>query len=406
MPLMGSVLNIWLAELGMSKSLIGSLAFFHFPYTFRILWAPIIDHVPCPLLSSLGRRKGWLILSLGLTMMCLMAMGWLGSSLSITAFAGFACLISFFSGCTYMVSVAYEMECLEKDQYPIGSASVIVGYRIGLLLAGAGTLYLAHYYSWAAAYQFVGIGMLGGIIAILLQPEPQHGTSVSDPKQSQNAFQERPFWQKIWLIPYESVWKPFIQFIQQPNWLLVLIFISLYRLSDDLAHAMLGPFYIEMGFSKADIANASKLFGMAATCLGGMIAGSCYQFIEQKKALFLFGCMHALSYLCYLLLAIYPQPSCLYLAVLAEHLTGGMVMTGFIAFLWSLCHSQYSASQFVLLRSFITFKHTCFACLGGVFVDYLGWHGFFILLIALFVPGLFALLNILRTPAARYCENA
>lgn len=393
-PLIGATLTVWLAESGMSKTAIGFFAFFHLPYGFRIIWGPIIDRYTIPGFHLLGQRRGWAVLSLLLCMTSLVLMGWAGPE-NFILFAACTMLSGLFTGCLYMVGLAYEIESLDQKQYTAGSACVIIGYRLGLLLSGAGALYLANFYDWTTAYWVMAGSMVLGIFTVLYQPEPKKSAAAFQERkihqsQIEVRSREKSLWKRRTALFYDALVYPIIELSKRPNCLMVIAFIVFYKLGDDIVDNVLGPFYLETGFSKADIANANKVMGMGATFLGAFTAGIIIAKLDQLKSLFLFGLMHALSFSLYLLLVSGgKQMSIFYLAVAVEHITGGMMMAAFIAFLWSVCSSSYAALQYALLWSLISFKRTFFLSFGGWLADRVEWNTFFLAVILFSLPGVF-----------------
>lgn len=408
-PLMGATLTVWLAESGMSKTAIGFFAFFHLPFGFRIIWGPIIDRYTVPGFHLLGQRRGWAVLSLLLCMLSLALMGWVGPK-SYVLFAVCTMLSGLFTGCLYMIGLAYEIESLDQKQYTAGSACVIVGYRLGLLFSGAGALYLANFYDWTTAYWVMAGSMVLGIFTVLYQPEPKKSAlALKERQMNQEQIAAKIAantpWKKCLAFFYSAIVYPIMELGKRPNLLMVIAFIIFYKLGDDIVDSVLGPFYLETGFSKADIANANKVMGMGATFLGAFAAGLIITKLDQLKSLFLFGLMHALSFLLYLwLVSAGKQMSVFYLAVAVEHITGGMMMAAFIAFLWSVCSSSYAALQYALLWSLISFKRTFFLSFGGWLADQMEWSTFFLSVMLFSLPGVLLCLG-LNYKAVKQKEN-
>jgi PAT family beta-lactamase induction signal transducer AmpG len=181
------------------------------------------------------------------------------------------------------------------------------------------------------------------------------------------------------------------------GWLLVLLFILLYKFGDALAGVMSNPFYIELGFSKIEIANVSKAFGLAATIIGGMIGGMMVGRLGIVKSLFICGILQMVSNLVFVLQAMagHNLPM-LVLTIGIENFSGGMGTAAFVAYLSSLCNMAYTATQYALLSSFMAFGRTMLASGGGWLADHMSWIAFFLVTTVAALPGLLLLVWMLR----------
>lgn len=390
----GTTLTIRLSELGLSKTLIGTLGLLHFPYSCRLFWGPIIDQRPPFVFSFFGWRKGWTILSLLSATLSIALLGWIDPLTSFWTFTVLLGAASFASGCVYMSGLAYELESLKEEEYPMGSACVNAGYRMGLLVAGAMALYAAALYGWMTAYFFASAVMLGGTLIVWLQPEPF---------KSETLRKERLTGEKRRLaIFYRGLIDPIANFWQRPDKYYILFFLFLYKLGDDLAHGYLPVFFLETGFSKEEIAVTVKLFGMGATFFGVFLGSFVAQSWGIVRSLLTFGALHGISFSLYTLLHnLGPLTSLLSLAVAVEHATSGMVVTVFIAYLWRIAAPRYAAMQYALFWSLLSCKHVILHSCGGWLSDQLSWPVFFTLTTLLFFPGLFALVSLHRRTFAR-----
>ena len=411
-------LNIWLAELGVSKTTIGLFALMGIPYTLKFLWAPLVDRMPVPYLTrELGRRRGWAIL----TQLALMAtIAGLGATdpvahLGLTAL--FAFLVAFWSASQDIVIDAYRVEILEERQYGAGAAMIVLGYRIGMLVSGAGALYLATYVGWFATYGFMTAFMTVGIAAILLNPEPsaQENRDSTQHERRIAAYLEarpRPLGKRdralAWI--YGAVISPFAEFMSRRGWLVILLFVLLYKFGDAIAGVMCNPFYLELGFTKIQIANISKVFGIAATIIGSIIGGVIVDRMGILKSLFVCGILQMLSNLMFAVLAATGSDlRMLALAIAVENLSGGMGTAAFVAYLSSLCNIAYTATQYALLTSFMAFGRTLLSSSGGWLADQMDWVSFFVVTTGAALPGLILLVWITTRfsfgPAAERVEN-
>jgi len=282
--------------------------------------------------------------------------------------------LSSFTGCLYMVGLAYELESIEENYYSIGSASVITGYRVGLLCAGAGSLSLAYLTNWSLAYGTMAV-LLGLVIAvILIRPEPYQSLETLQKKRASFAHHSSffyGFWQEIILEPCKS-------FFQKHDFRSIVAIVLLFKAGDHLTKSMEGPFYIDIGFDKADLAIASKTWGFATTILGTLLAGIV---LKNRSALYgvaLVGLLHACSLLGLWLQAVVGKSYLvLYASVTLSNFTSGMAMTAFIFFLWRSCTKYHAAIQYALLYSLFTLKVNLLSCLGGLLAAHNSWSSFF-----------------------------
>jgi PAT family beta-lactamase induction signal transducer AmpG len=276
---------------------------------------------------------------------------------------------------------------------------IVLGYRVGMLVSGAGALYLATFYGWFFAYgcmaAFMGLGML----AVLMNPEPrvqESRESIEQKNRIRAYLQARPHLTgskaKVLSWLYGAVISPFAEFIGRKGWMLVLLFILLYKFGDALAGVMSGPFYIELGFTKIEIANISKVFGLAATIVGGIFGGVLVNRVGIVKSLMICGILQMVSNLMFAVLAKAGNDIfVLAMTIAIENLSGGMGTAAFVAYLSSLCNIAYTATQYALLSSFMAFGRTLLSSSGGWLADHMDWISFFILTTGAAIPGLMLL---------------
>ena len=398
-------LSIWLAEVGVSKTTIGLFALMGTPYTFKFLWAPLVDRMPVPYLTRrLGRRRGWAIFTQLALMATITGLGATNPAANPGLTAVFAFMVAFCSASQDIVIDAYRVEVLEERQYGAGAAMIVLGYRIGMLVSGAGALYLATYVSWFATYGLMTALMIVGIATILLNPEPKVRKSRDSIEQERRIaayLEARPdslgkrAKALAWI--YGAVISPFAEFMSRRGWLVILLFILLYKFGDALAGVMSNPFYVELGFTKIQIASISKAFGLAATIIGSVIGGVIVDRIGILKSLFVCGILQMLSNLMFALLAVVGTDlRMLTLTIALENLSGGMGTAAFVAYLSSLCNIAYTATQYALLTSFMAFGRTLLSSSGGWLADHMDWVSFFVVTTAAALPGLLVLVCITR----------
>jgi PAT family beta-lactamase induction signal transducer AmpG len=371
-----STLSVWLAELGVSLTAIGLFALVGLPYSLKFAWAPLIDRLPLPLLTTrFGRRRGWALATQALLIVAIVGLGGSDPAGQPFATAAWAVLLTFASASQDVVIDAYRVEILPERQQGAGAAMIVAGYRIGMLAAGAGALFLAEVLPWPAVYGAMAALVGVGVLTVLLMPEPDAapvppGTGLLH-----------------WL--RHAVLEPFLDFLQRQNWWLILGFIVLYKFGDSLAGVMANVFYIQIGFSKAEIASVSKIFGLVATLAGGFLGGLLVARAGIWWSLLWAGILQALSNLLFAVQAVVGADlGMLTLTIAVENLSGGMGTAAFVAYLSGLCNVAYTATQYALLSSFMALARTTLSSGGGGLAEETGWVVFFVLTTLAALPGL------------------
>lgn len=387
--LSGATLSIWLTEAGVSLTAIGLFALVGTPYNLKYLWAPFIDRVPIPVLSKLlGRRRAWmLMIQIGL-MASIIALGLSNPQSEPTVTACFALAVAFFSASQDIVIDAYRIEILDEDQQGAGAAMTQAGYRFGLLASGAGALYLSANIDWSVVYGIMAGLILIGFIAALFAPIPQTDRIIEETiKQEDSWFRT-------------AVVAPFVEFFQRNNiWvaIFILTFILLYKFGDAFAGVMANPFYIRIGFSKVEIANVSKIFGVFATLLGVFTGGLVVKRFGVLRSLFYCGVLQMLSNLMFAAqAAIGPHVGFLFLTIGIENLSGGMGSAAFVAYLSVLCNTAHTGTQYALFTSFMAFGRTWLSAMSGWLADRTDWVTFFVISTFVALPGLLMLLGMIK----------
>jgi len=409
LALTGATLGIWLKDAGVSLSTIGFFALVGIAYNLKLVWSPIIDRAPLPVLERLlGRRRSWALTIQVALAVAILALGHADPRVSPEMTALFAVIVAFCSASQDIVIDAYRVELLEPNEQGAGAAATQLGYRIGMLASGAGALFIAEFYGWTAAYtvmsSLVGIGML----AVLMTREPR-GVDAG-PKEPQGSTSAAARF-VAWLT--SAVIEPLADFARRPAWLAVLLFVVLYKFGDALAGVMAGPFYIAMGFSKAEIASISKVFGVGATMLGVFLGGLVVYRLGVFRSLLVCGVLQMLSNLMFALQALVGYNLAFLTATIAiENITGGMGSAAFVAYLSSLCNVAYTATQYALLSSLAAMGRTVLSSWGGILAERLDWLLFFLITTAAAVPGLLLLIWLGRvigqssaTPAVQLAED-
>jgi len=377
--LVWSTLTAWLHDASIDIRTIGLFAAVRTPYSLKFLWAPLLDSLPVPVLSKrFGRRRGWLLATQALLIaaIALLACARPDINPGLTALA--AMLVAFMAASQDIVVDAYRIEVLAPEEQGEGAAMAQLGYRLGMLMAGAGAFYIATPLGWQATY-FIMAGMGGvGILTTLLAREPEASKAVSEPQAFAFA---------AWL--RASVIEPFIDFTRHDSWWLILVFVVVYKLSDAFMGGMTNPFFLDIGFSKITIANIVKLCGVVPTFAGIFIGGALTARFGAIRILFIVGFLHALTNLLFVLQAHVGANSALLAAsIFAENLSGGISAAAFVAYLSTLCNVHYTGTQYALLSSLAAVGTTWLSTPAGYVVKYLGWEWFFAFAAFLAIPGL------------------
>lgn len=394
-----STLTAWLRDEGVSKSAIGFFAWVGITYSIKVIWAPIIDRYGIPWLTQvLGQRRSWMLVGqLGIAG-GLLAMSFLGTSdlylLSIAALA-----VAFSSATQDVAIDAYRIEAMEERFQGAMSAMYIFGYRVALLVAGAGAFYLAEYFNWVVAYQAMAGAMLLGMVTSLTIAEP-----VTE-RAAILANQEGEFGWRVNFV--NAVLQPFLEFFRRQGQfaLVILLFIAVFRLSDIAMGIMANPFYLDMGYSKTDIANVAKVFGFFMSIAGAAIAGLLVVKWGIYRCLMIGAVAVASTNVLFAVLSLAtPELSYLAIVISADNISGGFAATAFVAYLSSLTNRAYTATQYALFSSLMTLPGKFMSGFSGLVVDGYGYFEFFLIAAALGLPAIF-LVRVLTKHDAKLQEQ-
>ena len=387
-----STLSAWLATAHVSRSTIGAFALVGTPYAFKFLWSPLIDRLPPPL--RIGRRRGWGIAIQLALIAATLSLGSCDPKRNLVAMGMLALLVAFLSASQDIVIDAYRVEILTPEQQGPGAGMIQTGYRIAMLVAGAGALLIAAHFGWFAAYATMAALLSVGMLVFIFGPEPR-----MPPDQKAYYVRAVPTNRldaiRDWLAT--AVIGPLKDFMLRPMWPAILIFVLGYKLGEAMAGVMAMPLYISLGFSLGEIATISKLVGFVATIAGALIGGVVTARLGVIRALILCGVLQSAGNLFYVLQAVGGHRlDYLALCVAAENLTGAMAGAALVAYLSDLCSPAYTATQYALLSSLAAVGRTLVASSGGVLADKLGWIKFFTLTTVATLPALLLLIWIAR----------
>ncbi len=401
-----STLSAWLRDSGVTLSVIGFFSWVGLTYSIKVIWAPVVDRLPLPLLTKrLGKRRSWMLLAQIGIAAGLMTLAELDPQTEIELIALTAVWIAFCSATQDIVIDAFRIEAIAAEYQAAMAAMYVFGYRVALLVSGAGAFYIAEYIGWNAAYSAMALCMFIGIMATLVSNEPKHlqnkqTTDLENKIETTLGISSRQgFMARLGAWFSDVVICPFADFFVRNGstaiWILALI--ALYKMSDITMGVMANPFYLDLGFSKKDIADISKIFGFFMTILGASLGGVLVLRYGLMIPLLLGAILVASTNLLFVLLALSePNLSLLAMVISADNLSGGIATSVFIAYLSSLTNSAYTATQYALFSSLMTLPAKLMGGLSGIIVDSYGYSLFFLYASAVGLPAIILVLVLMR----------
>jgi MFS transporter, PAT family, beta-lactamase induction signal transducer AmpG len=378
--LSGNTLNFWLAKIGVETVTIGLFALVALPYSLKFIIAPIVDRYKIPLLSvRIGHSKSWIVVSQTCLILSLISLGHSTPKEEIITTALLGLLVALAAVIQDIILDAYRVKLLKNDLHKgPGSAMFIFGYRSGMLLSGAGAIYLSHFLEWKVIYLLMSLIIFTTMLAILFIHTPK-GKDVyvrNSPKSTRNLL-------------YKTFIQPFEHFGSKSNFIYAFSFILLYKLADNMISVMGNLFLLDMGYNEIEIAMAAKFFSVGAGIVGGFLSGIIITEIGISRSLLIFGIVHMLTHALFFVQAqIGYNIIMLYTLIGCESFTAGMAMTAYIAYMTSLCKAPYVGTQYALMSSMMGISRSILPAFSGFLVEYLTWSNFFILVILLSIPGL------------------
>ncbi len=390
-------LSYWLREAGIDRSTIGYFSWIGLAYAFKWVWSPLVDRLPLPLLTRLlGRRRSWLFLSQVIIAFALCAMAGTDPADDLTRMAYCALAVAFASATQDIALDAYRIEAVELRLQGAMAASYQGGYRIAMIVASAGVLWLAasvdttelayEHAPWQFAYLVMAACMVVGIATTLLIREPEAVVSEDTARREARAL--------AWLagegltgpVLRMAAWlhgaavSPLLDFIRRYRWqaVLLLALIGTYRISDVVMGIMANAFYVDMGYTKDEVATVAKVYGVGMTIAGAVIGGVLTARIGVMKTLFLGALLSSVTNLLFVWLAGRGHDvNGLIFAVSADNLSAGIASSAFVAYLSGLTNVAYSATQYALFSSLMLLLPKFIAGFSGVVVDARGYEFFF-----------------------------
>lgn len=379
-------LSFWLREAGIDRTTIGYLSWVGLAYAFKWVWAPLVDRLPIPVLTKVfGRRRSWLLLSQLAIMTGLAGMAMNDPQVALAPVVWGALMVAFASATQDVALDAFRIESADVDRQAALAATYQTGYRLAMIWAGAGVLWIAarsqgaesayQLSAWRTAYFVMAASMLVGLVTVLISSEPLR--KPLPPAQGLQA------WLKSALVA------PFADFVQRYRWqaALILALIAVYRISDVVMGIMANPFYVDMGYTKDEVAAVTKVFGVIMTLVGAFVGGVMSLRWGVMRVLMLGAVLSSASNLLFALLSAHGHDvGALVLVVSADNLSGGIASAAFIAYLSGLTNVNYSATQYALFSSMMLLLPKFLAGYSGAFVDRFGYAEFFMATAALGLP--------------------
>ena len=363
----------WLRSSGVSLADIGLMALVGLPYSWKFLWAPLMDRFSLPL----GRRRGWMLITQIGLILGIGSLGYVDPTDNMALVAAFASVIAFLSASQDVAIDAYRREILSDEELGLGNAIHVQAYRIASLVPGSLSLVLADSLPWVWVFWITAAFMAVGLVLSLSVTEP--GNLAPQPRSLREAFIA-----------------PFSEYVMRSGWraaALTLFFMVAYKLGDNMATALATPFYLDVGFTLTEIGLVAKQAALWPSIAGGLLGGAIMLRLGINRALWIFGIVQMISILGFALLASSEPKLWLLAAVIAfEYLGVGLGTTAFTAFIARESSRAYAATQFALFTAFAALPRSIANASTGFIVEGIGWVHFFLLCTVLAIPGMVALL--------------
>ena len=377
------LLPAWLRSEGIDLKTIAVFALIQLPYTWKFIWAPLMDRYN--LIAPMGRRRSWMLITQISLFITICAYGFFNPQLNITSIAVVSTLVALFSASQDIVIDAFRREILSDEELGLGNSIHVNAYRVSGLVPGALALILSDHLPWSSVFWIVALFMIPGMLMTIFAKEPHRAEAPKSLKA--------------------SVIEPFTEFINRAgikHALLVLLFILLYKLGDSMATALATPFYIDMGFSNTDIGTIVKGSGLVMQILGGFIGGIWMVKVGINRGLWVFGMVQLVTILGFAWLA-HAGPfetigtierGMLAIVIGGEALGVGLGTVAYVAYMARETNPAYTATQLALFTSLSAVPRSIFNALTGGMVEALGWEMFFYVCTLLAIPGMLLLFKV------------
>lgn len=385
-----SLVPAWLRDSGVNLKSIGLMSLVQLPYIWKFLWAPLCDRFG----FSMGRRRSWMVVTQLALLATIPLFGWFAPKPDMAIIPWLALTVAFFSATQDIAIDAYRREILSDEEMGLGNVVHVNAYKISGLIPGSLSLILAEFLPWSAVYWLTALFMLPGLLMTLMVKEPEFSKRAPQTLRS-------------------AVVEPFREFIGRKGWssaVAVLAFIFFYKLGDSMATALAMPFYMDLGFSKAEIGIIAKNAGLWPNVLGGILGGLWMVYLGIPRALWVFGVLQALVIMGFAWL-VNAEHSLINLAAVigAEAFGVGLGTAAFVAFQASTTHPAYTATQFALFSSLAATPRTVVNAFTGFLVEGgdlklgplikfhmegMGWERFFWFCLLATIPGMLLLFKV------------
>ena len=371
-------LSFRLREAGIDRTTIGYLSWVGLAYGFKWAWAPLVDRLPLPGLTRwLGRRRAWLLLSQAAIVGGLAGMALVDPQQQLQALVLCALVVAFGSATQDIALDAFRIESAGTERQAALAAAYQTGYRLAMIWAGAGVLWIAaraevagatayQQGAWEVAYGAMAASMAVGVLTVLLSPEPA--------RRALPPARDLAGWMR------EAVVEPFADFVRRYRWqaALILALIAVYRISDVVMGIMANPFYVDMGYTKDEVAAVTKVYGVVMTLAGTLVGGVLALRLGVMRVLMLGALLSAITNLMFAWLGSRGHDlHALIFVISADNLASGLASAAFIAYLSSLTNVSYSATQYALFSSIMLLLPKWLAGFSGQYVDAFGYTSFF-----------------------------
>lgn len=406
-----STLSAWLADMNVNRAAIGFFSWVGIMFSIKVFWAPVVDRLKLPFLTRwLGQRRSWLLLAQLAIGLALGAMSLVDPVGHLRQFAELALAVAFFSATQDICIDAYRIDSAGDELQAAMAATYILGYRLAMLVAGAGAFYIASFQSWNAAYHVMAWMMLVGILTTLIIREPN-----TPPRES---FGRHPLqWLRTALL------QPFLDFFGRYGKyaLLLLSVVALYRMADITMGVMANPFYLDIGYTKDEIATVAKFFGFFMTLAGSGIGGVLVSRWGLGRSMLVGAIGVAATNVLFSVMAVHSPVTVLHhpldhvrwgalswlaAVISADNLFGGFANVALIAFMSSLTNRNFSATQFALFSSLMTLPGKFVGGFSGEVVQHAGYPLFFDYSALLGVPAIILVIVWRRTGLAEDGHSA
>jgi PAT family beta-lactamase induction signal transducer AmpG len=375
LALSGSTLQAWFTQAGINVVAIGALSLVGMPYVWKFVWSPVMDRFVPPFW---GRRRGWIAITQLLLCVTLFLLANLNPQIQPGMIGVLALLIAFLSASQDIGIDAYRTEILRAEERGLGAAAYIFAYRMAMLVSGGLALVLVDHIGWRVTYELMALLMGLSVIATYKGPDASH---VVPPRSFLAAVIE----------PAKDLW-------QRDKIGMILLFIVIYKIGDALALSLMTTFLKRgLGFNWTEIGVVYKTMGLVATILGALLGGAMLTNVSLYRALIIFGLAQAISNLLFVFLAMagknYPM---MLTSVFMEQFCSGMGTAAFVAYLMSLCHPRYTATQFACLSALAAVGRVVLGPIAGVIQEHLGWINLFWCAFGLSFPGILLIMFMRR----------